>query len=81
MVSSMNRPWLKEGVTIVIRGHAWAGDCSLSRQLSSVHGQPVLPGGGGGSSAKEGQRMTPAHVQGVRLNHTIFAREESPAMR
>ncbi|MFL6180537.1 MAG: hypothetical protein ACJ74E_11925, partial [Actinomycetes bacterium] len=23
----------------------------------------------------------PAHVQGVRLNHTIFAREESPAMR
>jgi hypothetical protein len=23
----------------------------------------------------------PTHVQGVRLNHTIFAREERPAMR
>ncbi len=25
--------------------------------LSSVHGQPVLPGGGGGSSLRIGQRM------------------------
>ena len=25
--------------------------------VSTVHGQPVLPSGGGGSSAKVGQRM------------------------
>jgi len=27
------------------------------------------------------QKSLAAHVQGVRLNHTIFAREERPAMR
>lgn len=31
-----------------------SGNC----RLSSVHGQPVLPAGGGGSSVKTGQRIT-----------------------
>jgi len=34
-----------------------SGIVSGSCGLSSVHGQPVLPGGGGGSSLRVGQRM------------------------
>ena len=57
MVSSMNRPWLKDGVTIVIRGQGLlSGMHSGSRMLSSVQGQPVLPSGGVGSSLNDGQR-------------------------
>lgn len=43
---------------MVIRGHSRpAGVRCCKGVLSSVHGQPVLRGGGGGSSLKVGQRM------------------------
>src|SRR6266568_4062303 len=58
IVSSINCAWLKEGVTMLMRGHGWLpGIRSGRRALSSVHGQPLLSGGGGGSSFKEGQCM------------------------
>ena len=77
MVSSMNCPWLNEGVTMLIRGHGEpSGIVSGSCGLSSVHGQPVLPGGGGGISVTLGQLMaidTPvsgsARTNGIRTAH------------
>ena len=51
----MNWPWLRLGVTIEMRGQGVpsarkAGSCGVS----TVHGQPGLPGGGGGRSASVG---------------------------
>src|SRR5690242_17167742 len=57
MVSSINTPWLYDGVTTLTRGQLWpSGLVSGNSRLSSVHGQPILPGGGGGRSASVGQR-------------------------
>src|SRR5262245_24340916 len=57
-VASINCPWLNEGVTIEIRGHSRPSLPGNSLgELSSVQGQPVLPGGGGGSSVNVGHRM------------------------
>ena len=50
-VASRNRAWLNDGVTTLMRGQAPpSGIVARSDALASVHGQPVLPGGGGGSS-------------------------------
>src|SRR4051794_28944113 len=58
IVSSRNSAWLNDGVTMLMRGHsARSGMQSGRRGHSLVHGQPVLPGGGDGSSFKEGQRI------------------------
>ena len=38
-----------------------AGSCGVS----TVHGQPVLPAGGGGRSASVGQRMTPLRLNSL----------------
>ena len=49
MVSSKYCAWLKEGVTMLILGQGEpSGIVGGSGSDSSVHGQPVLPGGGGG---------------------------------
>src|SRR5713226_3769098 len=84
IVSSINCPWLYDGVTILIRGQGRpSGIVSGNCGLSSVHGQPVLPGGGGESSIRVGQRIRlpvllpersksshPGHgrIRGMRLN-------------
>ena len=78
MVSSINCPWLRLGVTMLILGHGSPpGIVSGNCWLTSVHGQPVLPGGGGGSSFKVGQlimmpflleitiKLQPAHVWAI----------------
>src|SRR5207253_7837025 len=58
IVSSINCPWLKDGVTILIRGHGFPSSVvSGSRPLSSVQGQPILPLGGSGRSLSLGQRI------------------------
>ncbi len=58
MVSSINWPWLNEGVTILIFGHGLpSGVVSGIWEASAAQGQPVLPGGGGGSSNRVGQRI------------------------
>jgi hypothetical protein len=44
---------------MLIRGQARLSDLASDRtELSAVQGQPVLPGGEGGSSLKVGQRIT-----------------------
>jgi hypothetical protein len=49
---------LNEGVTIEIDGHGTpAGAVAGSGGVSTVQGQPVRPGGGGGNSANLGQCM------------------------
>jgi hypothetical protein len=51
----MKYPWLKEGVTTVMRGHSCPVPAELAKPvLSSFHGQPVLPDGGTGSSLNVG---------------------------
>jgi hypothetical protein len=41
-----------------MRGHGLPSDIASGRRaLSTVHGHPVLPAGGGGSSARVGQRI------------------------
>jgi len=58
----MNRPWLYDGDTTLTRGHGVsAGVLGGSCALSSVHGQPVLPGGGGGSWSSVGEAKSVAH--------------------
>ena len=43
---------------MLIRGHARpSAMCGAGAPLSSVHGQPVLPAGGGGNSWRFGQRL------------------------
>lgn len=57
MVSSMNRPWLYEGVTMLTRGQGEPpGRATGSWGLPSVQGQPGLAAGGGGNSVGVGQR-------------------------
>src|SRR6516165_2096251 len=47
----MNAPWLKEGVTILTRGHAEpSGSDGAGRTSFCVHGQHAFSGGGGGKS-------------------------------
>jgi len=49
---------LNDGVMMLIRGHASPfGDVGGNDALVSVHGQPVRPGGGAGSSCSVGQRI------------------------
>src|SRR5690349_3054558 len=57
IVASRKSAWLYDGVTTVSLGQGRpVGAASGSRALSAVHGQPVLCGGGGGRSARLGQR-------------------------
>src|SRR3990172_12469327 len=58
MASSKNSAWLKLGVTMLTRGQG-RPSCIVcgSCRLPSIHGQPVLPGKGGGSSLSVGQSM------------------------
>jgi hypothetical protein len=49
-VSSMYLPWLNEGMTIEIFGHVAGGVDGVGAAASVVHGQPVRPAGGEGSS-------------------------------
>jgi hypothetical protein len=47
---------LKDGVITLMRGQVDPpGALSANLELSSVHGQPLLPGGGGGKSLSFGQ--------------------------
>ena len=49
MVSSRNLAWLKDGVTTVTVGQGRpSGWVVGSEGVSTVQGQPVRPGGGGG---------------------------------
>lgn len=58
IVSSKNLAWLKDGVTMLIRGHACPSGMECNDGvLSSVHGQPCRPGGGSGRSFSLGQRI------------------------
>ena len=67
MVSSVNPRWLYDGVAMLMRGHGEPlGIFSGSGRVSSVHGQPVLRGIGGGSSLSVGQRIE-ASLDGGRL--------------
>src|SRR5262245_45129906 len=58
MVASTKSLWLNEGVIMVILGQGVASAAQSARPvLSSVHGQPVQPLGGGGRSFREGHCM------------------------
>src|SRR5262245_6713725 len=48
-----------------MRGNSDSGRDHACGGVSSVHGQPVLPGGGAGSSSRRGQRKrTPLAIRG-----------------
>ena len=48
---------------MLTRGHGDPlGKVSGTCRVSSVHGQPVRPGGGGGSSAIVAERMDPRQI-------------------
>src|SRR5215218_4837251 len=67
MVSSMKCPWLYDGVTMLTRGHQEpSGLMSGVLMPSSVHGQPALPGGGGGSSTSAGHLTLTGRHEGLR---------------
>src|SRR5262249_39110765 len=55
-VASTKCAWLNEGVPTLTRGHtAPSGIAGGNAALATVHGQPVRPGGGAGSSCRLGQ--------------------------